>query len=221
MAREEITVFSDDLTGKPGDDIESYRWHDPVTGKLVELDLGPDSKAKVDRAIETIQKFFANGQVIGVANSGSRKSARSATTNKELNQDIRTWAESEGLAVAPRGRISQEIIDQYHARSRKGGAKAAEEPRKRLTATARGTTNPAPKKGPRPPKLTGYTTAQMKGLLADIHAWAEKEGMGHIAERLEVRHLTGDLADAYSEGDKKKFKAAFEAASGLAFEFSG
>jgi hypothetical protein len=54
-----------------------------------------------------------------MSSDGRRETARGArpnsASNRERNQTIRDWAKSKGLEVSDRGRISQDLVDQYEA----------------------------------------------------------------------------------------------------------
>src|SRR5688572_9740564 len=113
LARETITRLIDDLDG--GEAAETVTFG--LDGLYYEIDLSSKNANKLRSALST---YVEHGhRVAGRAASAVRASRRRSNGggDRELNQAIRTWAQKTGMAVAPRGRIKQDIIDAYHKRS--------------------------------------------------------------------------------------------------------
>lgn len=118
MARKTIVQVEDSLSGAP------LAEDTPVSvlffnGKMVELDLGPDSIAQVEKALG---KFFAKGTVtegvsVSVRRNVTGSSSGTRTDFPELSDvdpaDIRAWAQSKGIQVSDHGRIKNEVLRQY------------------------------------------------------------------------------------------------------------
>jgi hypothetical protein len=74
---------------------------------------------------KVMDQYLEAGRRIGrMSSSGSRRGAarsggRSLAETRERNQAIRDWAKSKGLEVSDRGRISQDLVDQYEAEAGK------------------------------------------------------------------------------------------------------
>jgi hypothetical protein len=68
---------------------------------------------------KSVGAFVGTARRVGRAGAGRRGGAREAGGgsggNRERNQAIRDWAKSKGVEVSDRGRISQELVDQYDA----------------------------------------------------------------------------------------------------------
>lgn len=95
MAKQTITI--DDLTGKP---IEG-----PVTPTVFtymdrefELDLGPDSRAKLEQALEPF-----------IAAAAPKK-----TRHLVPPETIRAWAKTQGIAVSNKGRLADAVSKAYN-----------------------------------------------------------------------------------------------------------
>ena len=108
MAKKIIEVVVDDLTGEEfsagdGETIEfSYRGNDYT------IDLLNDSAGKFDEALEPF---------IGAATkvSGRRTRPASRTSTKPDSTAVRAWAASNGISLAPRGRIPASVVEQFQA----------------------------------------------------------------------------------------------------------
>lgn len=110
MAKETITKLIDDLDG--GDAHETVKFG--LDGHSYEIDLSTKNANKLRNALAP---YLDNGTRVGRAVSGRSGAGRGrggAVAEREQNKAIRAWAQRKGLDVAPRGRIKQEVVDQYH-----------------------------------------------------------------------------------------------------------
>ncbi len=111
MAKETVTRLIDDLDG--GDAHETVTFG--LDGYLYQIDLSSKNAKKLRSELST---YVDRGtRVAGRGGAGLRGAIRqrgSAAADRQQNQAIRAWAIRKGMAVAPRGRIKQEIVDQYH-----------------------------------------------------------------------------------------------------------
>ncbi len=112
MAKETITKLIDDLDG--GEANETVKFG--LDGHSFEIDLSTKNAAKLRNALApyiesgtrlTGRTYVSLGRSAGRARPG-------VAGEREQNKAIRAWALRKGLDVAPRGRIKQEIVDQYH-----------------------------------------------------------------------------------------------------------
>lgn len=113
MARREIVVYTDDLDGTEGAETVKFG----LDGVQYEIDLAEKNATKLREAlapfISAARKVGRGGVVVG----GRAARGRSAAADREQNRAIREWAKREGKNISGRGRIPQEIIDEYHARA--------------------------------------------------------------------------------------------------------
>jgi hypothetical protein len=111
VAKETYTKLIDDLDGSEAHETVKFG----LDGYLFEIDLSTKNATKLRNALSA---YVDNGtRVSGRGISGARAAARArggAGAEREQNKAIRTWAKRKGIAVAPRGRIKQEVVDQYH-----------------------------------------------------------------------------------------------------------
>ncbi len=113
VARREIVVLEDDIEGGKADETVKFS----LDGVQYEIDLSEKNAKKLRDAVAT---FVASGRKVsrGGVVVGGRAAARargSAAADREQNKAIRTWARRKGKDISDRGRIPQEIVDEYHA----------------------------------------------------------------------------------------------------------
>jgi Lsr2 len=113
VARREIVVLEDDLEGGKADETVKFS----LDGVQYEIDLSEKNAKKLRDAVAT---YVASGRRVsrGGVVVGGRAAARargSAAADREQNKAIRAWARRKGRDISDRGRIPQEIVDEYHA----------------------------------------------------------------------------------------------------------
>ncbi|MEU7171474.1 MULTISPECIES: histone-like nucleoid-structuring protein Lsr2 [Micromonospora] len=124
MAKQIIHKLVDDLDG--GDADETVRF--ALDGVNYEIDL---SVANAKNLREVFAPYTANGTkvargsvvgvgrttrgMVGVSEGRTARASRGAAADKEQNKAIRDWAKKAGKDVSDRGRIPQNIVDEYHS----------------------------------------------------------------------------------------------------------
>jgi hypothetical protein len=112
MARETITRLVDDLDGGTAHETVTFG----LDGVSYEIDLSSKNAKKL------------RSELAGYVEKGTRLSGRRAAGarpaggrrrggvrgDREQNQAIREWALAKGFEVAARGRIRQDIVEQFH-----------------------------------------------------------------------------------------------------------
>jgi Lsr2 len=113
MARKVEVRLLDDLDDSQADETVQFG----LDGTPYEIDLS-SKHAKELRSM--LDKYISVARRAGQSRRGTagRKGARSAgTAVAHENQAIRQWAQSQGIAIALRGRIPQSIVEQYTSQS--------------------------------------------------------------------------------------------------------
>jgi hypothetical protein len=111
MAKQIIHRLIDDLDGKDAD--ETIRFS--LDGVGYEIDLSAKNAGKMRDAFAP---YISAGQKIGrtgVGGLANPKPTRGA--DREQNKAIREWAARNGKDISDRGRIPQEVVDEYHAKA--------------------------------------------------------------------------------------------------------
>jgi hypothetical protein len=106
VAKETFTRLIDDLDGGVAHETVTFG----IDGSTYQIDLS-SKHAKKLRA--DLAPYIESGSRVSLrAVRGGR--GRTAVADKDVNRSIREWAMSHGYDIAPRGRIKQEIVEEYH-----------------------------------------------------------------------------------------------------------
>jgi hypothetical protein len=111
VAKETVTRLIDDLDGSEAQETVSFG----LDGNVYEIDLSAKNakKLRAELASYVDRGTRVSGRAVAAVLRSSRGRG-TAAADRQQNQAIREWAVRKGMAVAPRGRIKQEIVDQYH-----------------------------------------------------------------------------------------------------------
>jgi hypothetical protein len=117
MAQKVEVRLVDDLDGNTADETVKFA----LDGTEYEIDLSSKHAHDLRKVLDPFQS--AARRVGRMSSGGRRGGARgtgaSSASNRERNQAIRDWAKSQGMEVSDRGRISQDLVDQYEAEAGK------------------------------------------------------------------------------------------------------
>ena len=104
MARRVITrtAFTDDLDGGPANVTIEFGYE----GSTYEIDL---STANADAFAQAVAVYVGHARKV----RGSRRTA--ARSGRQDLAAVRAWALQNGFTVAPRGRVSAEVLQAYAA----------------------------------------------------------------------------------------------------------
>lgn len=112
VARREVVILEDDLDGGKADETVKFA----LDGVQYEIDLSEKNATKLRTAFAD---YVGHGRRVGRGGVvvGGRAAARArggAASDREQNKAIREWAKRKGKTISDRGRIPQEIVDEYH-----------------------------------------------------------------------------------------------------------
>jgi len=114
VAKQIIHKLVDDLDGGDADETVKFA----LDGIQYEIDLSKKNAAKLR---DVIAPFVAAGSKVGrggvVVGGRAARGRGGAAADREQNKAIRSWAKREGKEISDRGRIPQEIVDEYHAKA--------------------------------------------------------------------------------------------------------
>jgi hypothetical protein len=97
-----LVILEDDLDG--GEAAETVEFG--LDGTSYAIDLSDTNAKKLRGALD--------GYISKARKTGGRRSSRRAGSKVDLKA-VRAWAASNKIELASRGRISQSVLDQYHA----------------------------------------------------------------------------------------------------------
>ncbi|HLU60486.1 MAG TPA: Lsr2 family protein [Pseudonocardia sp.] len=107
MAKQTTVTLVDDLDGSVADEQIEFAFE----GKSYEIDLSAANSAKLREALAPF--ISAARRTSGRRRSGGSTASR-PTTDRELNQAIREWAQKQGMKISERGRIPSNVLEAYH-----------------------------------------------------------------------------------------------------------
>lgn len=114
MAKQIIHKLVDDLDGGDADETVKFA----LDGVQYEIDL---SNKNAEKLRELFAPYVAHGSKVGrggvVVGGRAARGRGGATADRAQNKAIRDWAKREGREISDRGRIPQEIVDEFHAKA--------------------------------------------------------------------------------------------------------
>lgn len=110
MAKETVVILRDDIDGSVIKDGEGETIKFAFDGASYTIDLNMNNAHSFREAVKPYIEAAAKE-----VSSVPRSASSAPKSNKEELAKIRAWALEQGLSVAPRGRIAQDIQDKYHA----------------------------------------------------------------------------------------------------------
>jgi hypothetical protein len=108
-----VVKLIDDLDGTTASETVKFG----LDGVSYEIDLSAKNADKLRSALAPYVEKGSRVDRRRVATIGGRSAggrARGGSAERDQNKAIRAWAQRKGYDVAPRGRIKQELVDQYH-----------------------------------------------------------------------------------------------------------
>jgi Lsr2 len=113
VAKQIIQKLVDDLDGGDADETVKFA----LDGIQYEIDLSDKNATKLR---DILAPYVGGGTRVargGVVVGGRAARGRGgATADREQNKAIREWAKKAGKEISDRGRIPQEIVDEFHAK---------------------------------------------------------------------------------------------------------
>ena len=106
MAQKIVTVFTDDLTGKESEEVQTHTFSlDEVN---YEIDLVSEN---YDKLFEALAPFISSGRKVGRTKSAYR--ARRPSVEGPSAEELRQWARENNYQVNDRGRVPASIREAY------------------------------------------------------------------------------------------------------------
>jgi hypothetical protein len=129
VARKVEVRLIDDLDNGPAAETVEFG----LDGRDYTIDLSSKHAAELRGALERyieagVKQSRARVPAQRVNGSAGTRHPRSTRGQREQNEAIRHWARRKGLQVADRGRIAQDIVDEFQRAGGMSGAAAEPEP---------------------------------------------------------------------------------------------
>ncbi|GGQ80736.1 histone-like nucleoid-structuring protein Lsr2 [Couchioplanes azureus] len=126
MARQVITVLTDDLDGGSADRTVEFG----IDGVTYTIDLS-ETNAGVLRT--ALRPFLSAATPVGpggrTGRAARRPPARPRSSGREHNQLIRDWAHQHGYAISGRGRMPLSVVEAFHRAHQPGEPLRPRQPR--------------------------------------------------------------------------------------------
>ena len=107
MVQKTVVIYTDDLTGKESEEVQTYGF--TLNGVGYEIDLTPES---YDQMLEDFGPYMEKGRKTGRVKGAPK--ARKADDGASA-ETIRAWARTQGIEVNDRGRVPATVREQYEA----------------------------------------------------------------------------------------------------------
>lgn len=108
MAQKIHVELVDDLDGESTKDVSTVSFG--FAGRQFEIDLSAKNRGKLEKALEP---YIAVARP--VRGGSGKKSSRGGGGSGVDTKAVREWANANGIELAPRGRIPQNVVDQWKA----------------------------------------------------------------------------------------------------------
>ncbi|MFJ2008571.1 histone-like nucleoid-structuring protein Lsr2 [Streptomyces chartreusis] len=106
MAQKMVTVYTDDLTGKESEEVQTHTFS--LDGVNYEIDLVPEN---YDKLFEALAPFISSGRKVGRTKGASR--SRRPSLDGPSAEELRKWARENNYQVNDRGRVPAVIREAY------------------------------------------------------------------------------------------------------------
>ncbi|GAA1230598.1 histone-like nucleoid-structuring protein Lsr2 [Pseudonocardia alaniniphila] len=108
MAKQTTVTLVDDLDGTEAEEQIEFA----MDGRSYEIDLSAANSARLREALEPF--VSAARRTGGRRRSGGSAAPARPSTDREQNQAIREWAQTQGMKISERGRIPSNVLEAYH-----------------------------------------------------------------------------------------------------------
>lgn len=113
MARQQITIYRDDLDGSETD-VKTVKFG--LDGADYEIDLNPSNYSKLRDALAPFVEAgvrVSSRSTAATSRVAPARRAAAAADHKAFNARVREWAAANGRVVKPRGRVPEPVVDAY------------------------------------------------------------------------------------------------------------
>ncbi|GAB3150664.1 histone-like nucleoid-structuring protein Lsr2 [Microbispora hainanensis] len=111
MAQKVILV--DDLDHSEGDDVARREF--PLLNRTFAIDLSDANQQRLSEALAFIEEVLENAREVKQASRSKKAADTSPRLRGYTLTDVREWAREQGLDVPARGKMADEVIEQFIA----------------------------------------------------------------------------------------------------------
>lgn len=110
MAKQTTVTLIDDIDGSEAEEQVEFA----IDGKSYEIDLSAANGARLRDALAPFVSAARRTSTRRSSGGSAAAASSRPSTDRELNQAIREWAQKEGMKISERGRIPSNVLEAYH-----------------------------------------------------------------------------------------------------------
>lgn len=101
-------ILIDDIDGTDADRTVQFA----LDGTSYEIDLNKENAAKLEKALAP---FIDKATKVSSARAAGGRATRRTASGRSKAAEVRAWAKEQGISVPDRGRVPNEVLEQYEA----------------------------------------------------------------------------------------------------------
>jgi hypothetical protein len=106
-------VLVDDFDGHDGEDVVKRDFE--VADATFTIDLGDENYKRLEEALEVVTSYLEKATRVRQAGRARKAPETARRLQGYSNSDVREWARQEGIEISSRGKIGDEVYDQFIA----------------------------------------------------------------------------------------------------------
>ncbi|WP_229689937.1 Lsr2 dimerization domain-containing protein [Microbispora bryophytorum] len=106
-------ILVDDLDHSEGDDVARREF--PLLNRTFSIDLSDANQQRLSEALAFIDEVLENAREVKQASRAKKAADASPRLRGYTQTDVREWAREQGLDVPARGKMSDEVVEQFIA----------------------------------------------------------------------------------------------------------
>ncbi|MEV4299636.1 Lsr2 dimerization domain-containing protein [Microbispora rosea] len=106
-------ILVDDLDHSEGDDVARREF--PLLNRTFAIDLSDANQQRLSEALAFIEEVLENAREVKQASRSKKAADTSPRLRGYTLTDVREWAREQGLDVPARGKMADEVIEQFVA----------------------------------------------------------------------------------------------------------
>ncbi|WP_432926514.1 Lsr2 dimerization domain-containing protein [Microbispora sp. CA-135349] len=106
-------ILVDDLDHSEGEDVARREF--PLLNRTFAIDLSDANQQRLSEALAFIEQVLENAREVKQATRSKKAADTSPRLRGYTLTDVREWAREQGLDVPPRGKMADEVIEQFIA----------------------------------------------------------------------------------------------------------
>jgi hypothetical protein len=106
-------ILVDDLDHSEGEDVARREF--PLLNRTFAIDLSEANQQRLSEALAFIEEVLEHSREVKQASRSKKAADLSPRLRGYTLTDVREWAREQGLEVPPRGKVADEVVEQFIA----------------------------------------------------------------------------------------------------------